>query len=97
MTEAKWQSIVEDFRLHTFYVAYDRLYATVTQPTVRFGLALCHSVQPIRWTEAKRLAVLGWWRAEQAKSLARKQKLAMRKAARLAALESSGQVAEDQP
>lgn len=59
-----WQKIESAFRLWSFQIYYARSYATVTDPTLRFAMALVASTQPIR----DRDAVMQWHRSRQPQS-----------------------------
>lgn len=57
VTDATWTRIERQFRVWSFRVYYDKLYATETDNTLRFAKAIIASSQPIR----DRQKVLEWY------------------------------------
>lgn len=67
-----WKRVEADFRLWSFYVYHKTSYATERDPTLRFGKALCASLEPIR----DRQKVWKWWDKYSRDNSARRRKAA---------------------
>lgn len=66
--DAPWSEIVARFRVWSFHVYYDKLYANEIDNTLRFYKALVASSQPIR----DRQKVIEWYTQRQREARARR-------------------------
>jgi hypothetical protein len=57
------EEIVAEFRLYSFHVYYDKMFAAERNTTLRFAKALVASTAPIRDTKL----VMQWWNSPQRK------------------------------